>query len=67
MVSQIRPIENSGSSDCYVDRLVDLIDGHMPLDDDERAIIRKYAIEVFGEPLLLEECLKSRENKKASE
>jgi len=39
------------SSHCYADRLVDLIDGHMPLDDDERATIRKYAIEVFGEPL----------------
>jgi len=32
----------------YADHLVDLIDGHMPLDDDERATIRHYASEVIA-------------------
>lgn len=36
---------------CYADRLVDLIDGHLPLDDDEREIIRRCALEVFSGPL----------------
>lgn len=31
------------------DRLIDLIDGHMPLDEYERNVIRKYADELLAE------------------
>lgn len=37
------------SSHGYADRLVDLIDGHMTLDDDERDVIRQYALDLFVE------------------